>query len=296
MIGTRLCELLEECGIRWTGLDLRPNTWSAHIDERTLRLDVRDIEACAKQIPEDIGLIVHLAAHSRVFPMIQDPTQGIDNCQTVYSALELARRKGIAKIIFASSREVYGEGSGAAFVEGDASQSTCENAYAASKIMGEAFLWSYLRTFGVEFAILRFGNAYGRYDMSDRIIPRLIRQCVNGEDVHIFGKDKILDFVYLDDLVDGIIRTIDRFATAKNSVYNIASQTGTSLLALAELIHVATKSKSSISVEENRQGEVMKCVVDISRARSMLGYEPSTSLDEGIQKAIAWYTPYVSKK
>ncbi len=295
MIGTRLCEALEERGIEWTGLDIRENSWNRTIDARTLHLDIRDIDKCLQSIPDSVNYIVHLAAHSRVFPIIEQPIKGLENCESAFSALELARRKGVQGVVFASSREVYGKGRELPFQEGDNATSACANAYAASKVMGEAFLWAYLRTFGLHFIILRFGNVYGRYDMTDRIVPRLIRQCLRNEEIHVFGKDKVLDFVYIDDAIQGILCALNRFDTSKDATYNISSGVGTSLVQLADTIRAETTSNSLLRLHENRQGEVMNCIVDHALATEVLGYEPATSLQEGIAKSITWYSPYVSK-
>ncbi len=293
-IGTRLCETLIEKGYSVIGVDYKTNRWNPKVDAITHHADLRDAKAL-EALPNDIDLVIHLAANARVYNLVADPTLAYDNKTTTFNVLEYVRKNKIPRYMFASSREVYGNATtDEPFrAEHTADFSHCESPYTASKIMGESMAWAYHRCYGLDMIIFRFSNVYGMYDASDRVMPLFIGKCLRNEDIRIYGKDKVLDFTYVDDTVSGIIRAIEQFAGAKNQVYNIATGRGVSMCEVAEKIQSALPNEGRIVIEENRPGEIMRYVADISRARSVLGYEPTTQIDEGIRKSIDWYQKYL---
>jgi UDP-glucose 4-epimerase len=106
----------------------------------------------------------------------------------------------------------------------------------------------------------------------------------------IYGKRKSLDFTYIDDAVDGIIKAIERFEIAGNDVFNIASGQAVSLLRVARLIKKYMRAHNNIVLADSRTGEVVRFVADITKARRELDYKPRTGIEAGIQKSIKWYT------
>ncbi len=165
----------------------------------------------------------------------------------------------------------------------------CESPYTASKVGGEALVEAYRRCYGVDQITFRFSNVYGMYDDSVRVVPLFIRLARQNEPMTVFGKDKCLDFTYIDDTVSGIIAGIDKFDSAKNDTYNLAYGEGTTITDLAETIRKLLKSESGIKVGSSRTGEVIQYVADISKAQKKLGYNPKTSFSEGIKKTVEWY-------
>ncbi len=285
-IGTRLCEKLIESGFEVIGLDMVPNKWNKEVNSKMLLLDLRKKEFY-KSLPE-FDLVVHLAANARVYNLVVEPSLAFDNILTTYNVLEFCRVKKIPRLIFASSREVYGNDSGKVkYSEKDVIIDDCESPYTASKISGEVLVRSYHKCYGLDFIITRFSNVYGMYDESDRVIPLFIRNCLANKDLVVFGKEKELDFTYIDDTVSGLLLLIENFDKAKKECYNIASGEGHTILEVAELIKKLTESKSKIVVSENRKGEVIKFVADISKAKK-LGYCPKTGFEEGVKRAIQW--------
>jgi UDP-glucose 4-epimerase len=172
--------------------------------------------------------------------------------------------------MFASSREVYGNTREPVHAEDDVHVSMCESPYTASKLGGEALVHAYAQCYGIDFIIMRFSNVYGMYDDSDRVIPLFIRSTKAGRDLVIYGKDKMLDFTYIDDAVDGVVKCIGKFDAAKNDVYNLAFGEGVAITRVAELIRSRTGSKSRIKTGEKRTGEVVRFVADITKARKKL--------------------------
>ena len=288
-IGNRLCENLEKNDIDYMGIDIRENIWNEKVNSKTVRLDLRKPVTC-DQVQGDIGMIVHLAANARVYKLVQDPNLARDNFLTTYNVFEFARKNKIDKIIFSSSREVYGNSGKVLHNENDSFVKHCESTYTATKIGGEALLHSYNQCYGIDIIILRFSNVYGCYDFSDRVVPLFILKALKNEDLTIYGKNKVLDFTYIDDTVNGIIRSILHFNKAMNKTYNIATGAGFPLGDIAKFIIKNTGSKSRMIFKENRTGEVIRFIADITEARSILSYEPKFDLETGLVKTIKWYS------
>ena len=286
-IGTNLCEKLQILNYEFMGLDLNKNKWNENIDSLTKLCDLRKVEDLSSL--ESFDTVIHLAAHSRVYDLIENPSLAIDNIVILHNILEYCRRNKVKKFIFASSREVYGDLEKASVVEGDEKLSNCESPYSASKVSGEALLRAYHKCFGIEFLILRFSNVYGKYDESNRVIPIFIKNCYMGKEIKIFGESKELDFVYVDDVVDALLKSLDEYDNVKNHSYNIASGKGTKLKILADVLKSITNSEIDINTHDNRKGEIMKYVADINKSEKYLGYSPKVDLETGLALTASWY-------
>lgn len=289
-IGTRLMEKLTEAGHRAYGLDCLHNKWQPSVDALTAHADLRsDQQTFNLELPADIDAIVHLAANARVYDLVEDPSRARDNLITTFNALELARRRGIKKFVFASSRETYGNTDAQILREDMARIEHCESPYTASKIGGEALVESYKRCYKLDTIIFRFSNVYGMYDDSDRIVPLFFRKARKNETLTVFGKDKCLDFTYIDDCVAGIMLGLEKFDTARGGTYNLAYGQGTTLVHVAERMKELLNSSSDVVIGASRIGEVIRYVADISKAKKVLGYEPKVPFEEGVKKSVEWY-------
>lgn len=286
-IGTELVGRLLDDGYDVTGTDVVPNRWDEAIDDLTVQVDLTD-PAATSSLPTDVDLVVHLAANARVHKLVQDPTGARENFDVTFNLLDFARTVG-ADFVFASSREVYGNEDRTICSEDDTFVNVCESPYTASKIGGEALVKSYERCYDIETCILRFSNVYGRYDASDRVIPLFIAQAANGDDLTVFGDKKVLDFTYIDDCVSGIKRVLEKFHKTKGTTLNIASGRGTSIIELAELLRERVNPSVDIHVEPNRVGEVSRYIADISKARKLMGHEPSHTVKSGLDQTVEWY-------
>lgn len=290
-IGTRLCERLLVDGHTVVGADWEPCQWKPEVEALRINIDLRHAEEFGK-LPTDIELIIHLAANARVYELVEHPERAMDNVTDTFNILEFARKNGIKKMMFASSRETYGNialKDGEKYSEDKAHFMTCESPYAASKIAGEALFESYQRCYGINTIIWRFSNVYGMYDNSVRVVPLYFRQAKAGETMNVFGRDKMLDFTYIDDCVSGIILGIEKWEIAKNDTYNLAYGQGTTILHLAERMKELLNSDSPLNIGVARTGEVTHYIADISKAKRVLGYDPQTPFDRGIEKSVEWY-------
>jgi UDP-glucose 4-epimerase len=215
--------------------------------------------------------------------------------QLTFNVLEYCRANRVP-LLFSSSREVYGDIHRYITEEAQADFWYTESPYSASKIGGEALIYAYARCYGLRYLVFRFSNVYGRFDSDiermERVIPLFIRRLERGEAVTVYGRDKVLDFTYVDDCVDGIVRGVDRLlrGEVRNETINLAYGQGNSLVHMAELVADALGVEPRIRVEEaKRAGEVTHYVADLSKAVALLDYRPRTSLEQGIPKAVSWW-------
>lgn len=287
-IGTALCESLIESGYQVYGVDRVRNRWSKKVDACTVIADLCD-ERSLKELPTDVDLVIHLAANARVYLSVLDPNLAKENLLQNFHILEYVRSLPSRRIIFASSREVYGPQDVAQVSEDRAAIHGAESPYTASKTAGEAFVAAYGASYDVESVIVRFSNVYGRYDESERVVPLFIRKCLNGEPMTIFGAEKTYDFTYIDDAVRGVVAIAERFAQVKGEVFNLATGRGTSIGQVAKYLQEVMSVELPIDIKENRRGELMRYVGDISKARELLGYEPQVDVREGMRRAVEWY-------
>ncbi|MFH1447241.1 MAG: NAD-dependent epimerase/dehydratase family protein [Candidatus Micrarchaeota archaeon] len=288
-IGTRLCEKLLERGYDLVGVDRKPNRWSEKVSKVTVIGDLVDTHTL-ENLPKNFDIVMHLAANVRIYNSVLDPELARENIHTVFNTLEFCRKHRVKRFFFASSREVYGNTDELVRSEDQMRVRNCESPYSASKISGEALVYAYEKCYGIDFVIVRFSNVYGMYDESDRVVPVFIKQTKGNRELVVYGKEKELDFTYIDDAVSGVVKCVDGFERAKNDVYNLASGDATTIVDVAEHIRRIMGGKNRIKVKENRTGEVVRYAGDISNAAEKLGYRPITGIEEGLEKSVRWYT------
>jgi UDP-glucose 4-epimerase len=296
-IGTNLALRLLDAGHDVFGVDKRLNTWTGRITTllQDLAAPYRDFSGGIGSVPyPKCELVVHLAANAKVHELVQHPHRAMENIALTFNVLEFCRHNRLP-VIFASSREVYGDIHRYITEETHADFSYTESPYSASKVAGEALVYSYARCYGVRYIVFRFSNVYGRYDNDiermERVIPLFIRRMRYGEPVTVYGREKMLDFTYVDDCVDGIVAGAERLLDGRvsNQTINLAYGEGNTLVRMAELIAEALGVAQRIDVEPaKRVGEVTRYIADISKAVELLGYQPKVALPEGIRRAVAW--------
>ena len=294
-IGTNLGLALVARGDKVLGLDSRPNAWTSAFPTEVMdlvKLGRGEKDWSPKQRPD---VIVHLAAWAKVYQLVLQPEKALQNVEMSFAALELARKLGGVPIIFGSSREVYGDIHRHVTDEAAADFVVAESPYSASKIAGEAFFYSYARCYKLPHLVFRFSNVYGRYDNDEqrmeRVIPLFVRKIAHGEPITVFGRNKMLDFTYVDDCTAGIVAGIDALVSAKvvNQTINLAFGQGQTLQDLVHLIEMATAKEAQVTYAESQTGEVTRYVADISKARQLLGYQPKVPLSLGIRKYVQWW-------
>ncbi|PCJ56642.1 MAG: nucleoside-diphosphate sugar epimerase [Candidatus Hydrogenedentota bacterium] len=302
-IGTNLGLRLQAEGHQVFGVDIRSNTWTDQIETllQDLSVPYHDFQDGIGHAtyPKNIDVVVHLAAHAKVHQLVEQPDRALENITMVYNTLEYCRAHNLP-IIFSSSREVYGDIHRYITEESHADFAFTESPYSASKISGEALIYSYAQCYDLPYIIFRFSNVYGRFDNDidrmERVIPLFIQRIKASDPITVFGDKKTLDFTYVDDCVDGIFRGIGLLAEGKdkNHTINLAYGQGQTLIRMAEYIGETLGIEPNMTVEPSRIGEVTHYVANIGKARTLLGYDPQTPLQEGIKKSIEWgqsFTP-----
>jgi nucleoside-diphosphate-sugar epimerase len=236
---------------------------------RFLPADVRDVEAVHGAMA-GAELVYHLAAQSNVMGALSDPRYSFEtNVCGTYNVLEAAASAGVRRVVFASSREVYGDA--LALPVGEQSPLAAKNTYGASKVAGEAYCATFANVFGLETAVLRFANVYGPCDR-DRVIPLWLDRAVAGDDLEVYGGDQVIDFVPVRLAVQALLRAAD--AQIVGQPVNVGSGEGTPLLALAQRIIEVTGSTSEVRILPSRGAEVRRFVADVERMRTVLGLQP----------------------
>jgi UDP-glucose 4-epimerase len=299
-IGTNLAVRLIRDGHEVFGVDKRTNPWVSADTFPTLLQDLAGHYSAFRggvngvEYPE-ADLVVHLAAHAKVHQLVRQPHRALENAIMTFNVLEYARELNLP-VIFSSSREVYGDVHRfEEYAETVADFAFTESTYSASKIAGEAFIYSYARCYGLRYLVFRFSNVYGRFDNDlqrmVRVLPLWIHKLSRGEGITVYGEDKMLDFTYVDDCIDGIVRGIDALASGSvaNDTVNLAYGQGNRLLRAAQLIGEELGVDPDITLAPPLLGEVTHYVADVTKARDLLGYEPQVPLDEGIKRAVAWF-------
>ena len=290
-IGTALFEKLSPFH-QVTGVDIKQNSWNQCLNDNTVNIDLKDAKNLSC-LPPDSNLIIHFAANARVYELVENPDLAMDNMTMTYNILEYMRKNSIKNIIFASSREAYGNiMKDRAISEEMVRLGNCESPYAATKMAAEAMIHAYNKAYDIDFVILRFSNVYGRYDDSDRVIPIWIRELLKSKDITVFGREKSLDFTYIDDTIDGIVKVINNFELVRGSTLNIACGHEVALTRVAEKLNELLGTDSDMKVMESRRGEVRRFKAVISRARKLLGYEPKVDIEEGLKRTVEWYRDY----
>ncbi|MFC1612607.1 NAD-dependent epimerase/dehydratase family protein [Patescibacteria group bacterium] len=297
-IGTNLALKLQDLGHEVFGVDKRLNSWTDRFPYILQDLSVKYTNFKGgigySQYPKDIDLVVHLAANAKVHELVKYPSRAMDNIMVTFNVLEFCRQNNLP-IIFSSSREVYGDIRRYITDEDQSDFYFTESPYSASKISGEALVYSYAKCYGVPYLVFRLSNVYGRYDCDiermERVIPLFIKKIYNNEPITVFGKDKILDFTYVDDCVSGIVSGIEKLKTeqVKNQTINLAYGEGHSLIKMVEFISKALGKLANLSIVPPKIGEVTHYVANITKAKELLGYNPMTGLEEGIKKTVDWW-------
>jgi UDP-glucose 4-epimerase len=292
-IGTNLALQLLEEGHEVHGLDKRGNEWSDDVPTELVDLAVSGASLGRHVLPWAPDCIVHLAAWAKVHQLVLEPEKALENVEMTVGALELARAQA-CPIMFGSSREVYGDIHRHVTEEGMADFVVAESPYSASKIAGEAFLYSYAKCYRLPVLVFRFSNVYGRFDNDldrmERVIPLFLQRIAKGEPITVYGRQKMLDFTHVDDCVTGVRAGIDALVDGKivNETINLAYGQGSTLEDLVNLLQLALGRTVEVSWEPARVGEVTRYVADVSKARRLLGYEPTVPLTAGIPRYVQW--------
>lgn len=303
-IGSTLCERLLAEGRSVVGLDnfdpfypephKRANLAKAGRSDRfaLVRADVRDAAAVRDVFSaRRIDAVVHLAALAGVRPSLERPAEYADvNVRGTAVLLEAAARAGRARVVFASSSSVYGERPDGPFRESDPVDRPV-SPYAATKRAGELIAHTFHHAWGLPVTCARIFTAYGPRQRPDLAVRKFAERLRAGKAVPVFGDGSAQrDFTYIDDLVDGLVRAIDR--DLGFAVLNFAGGRTVTVLEVVSALERELGVEAEIDWQPEQTGDVRCTWGDISAAREALGYQPVIGFEEGVRRMAAWLREY----
>ncbi|KAL3923906.1 MAG: hypothetical protein SGILL_001372 [Bacillariaceae sp.] len=239
--------------------------------------------------------VCHMAARAGVRPSIQDPFVYIhSNIKGTTHLMELSHKYGVENFVFASSSSVYG-GSKSTFFSEEENVDNPVSPYAASKKACELLAYTYHHLYQLNITGLRFFTVYGPRGRPDMAPFKFIDRISRGVEIQQFGDgSSSRDYTYISDIVDGVVRSIDR--PHKYEVFNLGKGAGTSLKEFIDLVQKHVGKEATIKVMPDQPGDVPYTCADVAKASQMLGYNAKVPFEEGIRRTVDWYTNAYAKK
>jgi UDP-glucuronate 4-epimerase len=237
---------------------------------------------------------VHLAAQAGIRHSIQHPESYVhSNLNGFVQILEALRHFSEIKFIYASSSSVYGLKSKIPFAETDPVEQPA-SFYGATKRCNEVIAHSYHYIHGIFCTGLRFFTVYGPWGRPDMAYYLFSKAILDGETIPVFGEGKLMrDFTYIDDIVNGTIAAIDKGSSYE--IFNLGNNAPATVLELISILESHLGKKAHISFQPTPPGDLPITYADVTKSQKILGFEPRTSLREGLKKFTDWYVDYILK-
>jgi UDP-glucuronate 4-epimerase len=321
-IGFHLCQRLLDRGETVTGLDnlnayYDPALKQARLERlqaregfRFVRRDLEDGEAMAALFADHRPQrVVHLAAQAGVRHSIENPGVYLQSNLVGFGhVLEGCRHGGVTHLVYASSSSVYGGNTRLPFGEEQGVDHPV-SLYAASKKANELMAHTYSHLYGLPATGLRFFTVYGPWGRPDMALFRFTRAILAGEPIDLYNEGRMVrDFTYIDDIVEGVVRVLDRPATADpdfdpdrphpgrswapHRLFNIGNATPTPLLTYVEALEHALGRTARRRLLPLQPGDVPATAADTSALEAWTGFRPATPVGEGVARFVAWYRDY----
>ena len=274
------------------------------------RIDLADTSAMQALFAKGrFDAIVNLAAQAGVRYSLENPRAYVDsNIVGFLNILEGARHRGTGHLVFASSSSVYGINTGLPFGERQNTDHPVAM-YGATKKANEAMAHSYAHLFGIPSTGLRFFTVYGTWGRPDMALFRFTKGILAGEPIPVFNEGKMIrDFTYVDDIVEGVVRVIDRPPSADPSwngnrpdpatssapwrIFNIGNNQRVELMAYIRALEAALGKKAKLDLLPMQPGDVPATEADTSALEAATGFRPGTPIEEGVRRFVVWYREY----
>jgi UDP-glucuronate 4-epimerase len=259
-------------------------------DVTVYHADLRDSAAVRNLFHrEKVDAIAHLAARAGVRPSIQQPRLYYDtNVTGTLHLLEAARVTAVERFIFASSSSVYGASKTIPFSE-DQHLTQTLSPYGATKIAGEFLCSTYSHLYKLRVVALRYFTVYGPRQRPDLAIHQFTRRIFAGQPIDQFGDGSTRrDYTYIDDVIQGTVAAFD-YDGPLYDVFNLGENETIQLSDLIAAIENALGKKAKVNQLPEQPGDMPLTCADISKARKLLGYNPTTKLGEGLPRFIDWF-------
>ena len=277
---------------------------------RFVKLDLADKPAIAALFAEEkFDVVVNLAAQAGVRYSLENPQAYIDaNLVGFTNILEGCRHHKVKHLVFASSSSVYGANTKLPFAESDSVDHPI-SLYAASKKANELMAHTYASLFGLPCTGLRFFTVYGPWGRPDMALFLFTKAILADEPIKVFNHGNMVrDFTYVDDIVEGVVRVIDRPAEpdpawsslapdpatsfAPYRIFNIGNNTPVDLMRYVSAVEAALGKKARIDMLGMQMGDVRATSADVSRLAAWVDFRPGTKVEAGIVKFVEWYREY----
>jgi UDP-glucuronate 4-epimerase len=277
---------------------------------RFVKLDVADRSGMASLFAEEKpSRVVHLAAQAGVRYSLTNPyAYTSSNIEGFLNILEGCRHNGVDHLVYASSSSVYGGNTRQPFSEHDNIDHPV-SLYAATKKANELMAHSYAHLFGVPSTGLRFFTVYGPWGRPDMALFKFTRGILAGEPIPVFNNGNMIrDFTFIDDIVEGVVRVLDRppqpdavwdkddpdpaTSWAPHRVFNIGNNKPVQLLDCIAALERALGRKATLDMQPMQPGDVPSTMADVSELEKAVGFRPRTSIEDGIARFVSWYRDF----
>lgn len=290
-VGHHLCDDLARCGADVTGVDrVDPQaTKNGNGKVNFIRDDIISPNSSTETLKES-EVVVHLAGIANPRVCNSDPQLAFEvNVEGTKRVLEQCI--SAKRFVFASTIVVYGDQNEVPIKE--TSPANAKDVYGMIKLMGEQLSKMYHYKYGIPVTILRFANSYGPYQNKDYLIPSLIRQALEEKRIEIWDERPVRDFIYIKDLTAAIVNILRQDVTA-NETLNVGMGRGYSTQEMAVMIS-GILNVPYVKLDK-KQDVPLKLVCDISKIRSLTGWEPKVGHDQGLRATIDYYLSLINSK
>ena len=241
-----------------------------------------------KILTQKVDVIIHLAAKAGVRPSINNPlAYQRTNILGTQMLLDFAKQTGVKQFVFASSSSVYGVNENLPWTENERLQPI--SPYAMTKLSGEMAGHVFSSLYGIRFIALRFFTVYGPSQRPDLAIHKFIKSILTNQPITMYGDGSTSrDYTYVDDIVKGIVSAIT-YDKSWFEIINLGNNYAVSLKELIANIEQITGSKARIDKQPEQLGDVPRTFADISKAKELLNYQPTTKLQDGLKNFYNWF-------
>lgn len=257
--------------------------------------DLCDLTALSNLFDEfQPQLVCHLAAQPGVRYSLTHPfAYEQANLAAFLHVLELSKQHQVARFVYASSSSVYGGNDKLPFAETDPVEKPI-SLYAATKRANELMAGTYARLFDLATVGLRFFTVYGPWGRPDMAMWKFTEAILAGQPINVYNNGEMYrDFTFVDDIVDGIVASIETEGLANDEVFNLGNHRSEHLLTLIETIERAVGVEAVKNYQPLQPGDPVKTYADIDKAQRLLNFSPKTSIAEGVPRFVQWYRDWM---
>lgn len=263
-----------------------------------IKINLEDQKLLPKLFEQyNFDIVCNLAAQAGVRYSIDEPMVYVEsNLVGFINLLECMRNHKVKKLVYASSSSVYGNSDKVPFSTNDNVDNPI-SLYAATKKTNELMAHTYSHLFDIQTIGLRFFTVYGPWGRPDMAMFLFTDAILKGKPIKVFNKGELSrDFTYIDDIVKGVIMTIEKSANAKYAIYNIGNSKPEKLLDFIEAIEDTIGKKAIKEMLPMQAGDVNKTWADITAFKNDFGYEPNISIESGVALFVEWFKQYYEIK